>query len=175
MIITLSVEAATWTYRCTLVCLITATALSACRDDDPVSSGAPGPLPHNAAESQIDRAAASGDAGSDAAAATAPSCPFPAPFNTPMGASCPSDCTAVIGSEFDPALNCVRNVHVGCISCWGRRCGGAPEGYCYKNVHDGRLVEVGSYVMEGQTGWLPCTQSDSQKMSSPLCNSPDGG
>lgn len=111
------------------------------------------------------------DGAGDGVAFQPATCTFPAPINTPPETPCPVGCTPILGSQRDVETPCVRQVLVGCISC-AHGCGGAPEGYCAKSLKDGRVVEVGSYVMQNlpnRSDWEPCTQSDEDRMKVPLC------
>jgi hypothetical protein len=99
-------------------------------------------------------------------------CPFPLPINTPPAAvSCPSDCPPAGGEQIDDPKHCVRAVLVGCLLC-PNGCGGAPEGPCYRNISDGRIVRVPSYaVHEHESEWVRCTAAEEQPFATlPPCN-----
>lgn len=99
-------------------------------------------------------------------------CQFPAPINTPPAAvSCPSDCPAVGGNQIDDSRQCVRAVLVGCLLC-PNGCGGAPEGPCYRNTTDGRIVRVPTYAVdEHKSDWVRCTAAEEQPLLTlPRCN-----
>lgn len=99
-------------------------------------------------------------------------CQFPLPVNTPPAAvSCPSDCPAVSGDQIDDSRQCVRAVLVGCLLC-PNGCGGAPEGPCYRNTTDGRIVRVPTYAVdEHKSDWVRCTAAEEQPLLTlPRCN-----
>jgi hypothetical protein len=105
------------------------------------------------------------------AAAEASTCSFPLPLNTSVNTPCASGCSAVLGRQLDAEKQCVRQVLVGCISC-AKGCGGAPEGYCYRNTADGRIVEIGSYVLDNlpnPSEWATCSQADSDRIKAAQC------
>lgn len=96
-------------------------------------------------------------------------CSLPLPVDTPPTATCPSECVAVIARQLASAATCARPVLLGCITCEAG-CGGAPEGPCFRNVNDGRLVRAPTYAVQGRQEWVSCTTAEeSQIATAPAC------
>jgi hypothetical protein len=96
-------------------------------------------------------------------------CVFPLPLDTPQTSTCPSTCVPVIATQLDRVAACDRTVLVGCIACEGG-CGGAPEGPCYRNVNDSRLVRAPTYAIRGRADWVRCTtEEDALVGTAPGC------
>ncbi|MBX3187781.1 MAG: hypothetical protein KF819_12230 [Labilithrix sp.] len=109
------------------------------------------------------------DAG-QAPASEAAQCILPLPIDTPTSSSCPAGCVEVIATQLDGANACVRAVLLGCISC-PQGCGGAPEGPCYKNVDDGRVVRAPTYAVDGRPDWVACTAAEEAQIgTAPRCS-----
>jgi hypothetical protein len=77
-------------------------------------------------------------------------------------------CAPITGSVLDPTRNCVqKNVLLACddpcvTQC---NCGGVPEGSCYRNIADGRVVWVEPrYLFDHEPGWTGCTAAEQALM-----------
>jgi hypothetical protein len=88
-------------------------------------------------------------------------CTLPLPIDTPQNTTCPAKCVAVTASQLaqSDSGSCSRQVLLGCISC-ENGCGGAPEGPCYRNTNDQRIVRAPQYAITGRPGWVACTEQE---------------
>lgn len=101
-------------------------------------------------------------------------CIFPAPPNSyttreAIEHACPVGCTTIGGYQLTPGETCGHDVLLGCARC-ENGCGGGPEGICFTNETDGRIITTWDTTLFPEHGWRRCTKDEyHQLFTIPSC------
>lgn len=79
------------------------------------------------------------------------------------GTRCEVGCSSISALQWDASRGCKKTVAL-CFDC-GATCGGGERPGCFKNVEDGRVVSVQSWVMVDRPAWVSCDATLEQQIT----------